>query len=181
MSYLNNAVNGAEGAFVDRAIAQLKQADVDVAEWDRANRQLDQRLLTREDQLRNFKEDSVSAAQSIAVLVGDNERVRGELEFLRKQNTRLMNDHVRAQDELAKMRSDLDLCSRAHGRLTDALATAQVEIDKMRLASNVPEDLQNKITTAQTDIGSVLRKLAAAADVLRFANQKLDEAKAPKK
>lgn len=153
MSYLNNAVNGAEGAFVDRAIAQLKQADVDVAEWDRANRQLDQRLLTREDQLRNFKEDSVSAAQSIAVLVGDNERVRGELEFLRKQNTRLMND----------------------------LATAQVEINKMRLASNVPEDLQNKITTAQTDIGSVLRKLAAAADVLRFANQKLDEAKAPKK
>lgn len=152
MSYLNNAVNGAEGAFVDRAIAQLKQADVDVAE---------------------FKEDSVSAAQSIAVLVGDNERVRGELEFLRKQNTRLMNDHVRAQDELAKMRSDLDLCSREHGRLTDALATAQVEINKMRLASNVPEDLQNKITTAQTDIGLVLRKLAAAADDLRFANKKL--------
>lgn len=47
MSYLNNAVNGTDGAFVDRAIAQLKQADVDVAEWDRANRQLAQRLLTR--------------------------------------------------------------------------------------------------------------------------------------
>lgn len=153
MSYLNNAVNGAEGAFVDRAIAQLKQADVDVDGWDRANRHLAQCLLTREDQLRNFKDDSVSAAQSIAVLVGDNERIREELEFLRKQNTQLM----------------------------DALATAQVEINKMRLASNVPEDLQNKITTAQTDIGSVLRKLAAAADVLRFANQKLDEAKAPKK
>lgn len=153
MSYLNNAVNGAEGAFVDRAIAQLKQADVDVDGWDRANRHLAQHLLTREDQLRNFKDDSVSAAQSIAVLVGDNERIRGELEFLRKQNTQLMDD----------------------------LATAQVEINKMRLASNVPEDLQNKITTAQTDIGSVLRKLAAAADVLRFANQKLDEAKAPKK
>lgn len=136
MRYIDAVVNGGEGAFVDRAIALLKQADSDTAALDEANKRLNARLT---DSLNDLKSASI-AIENLNRALG---MCQSDFAFFRKEN----------------------------GRLTNALDTAQAEINKMRLASNIPGDIQNKITTAQADIGSVLRKLSAASDVLDVAHQ----------
>lgn len=160
MSYLDNAVNGAEGAFVDRAIAQLKQADADVDTFRQVNAQLS---ASRED------------LKSAAVAIENLNRVLGEENDTRRGLERNVQE---LQQEVEKLRADLDFCQKANAHLMNDHVRAQEELAVMRMANSAS---LNKVTVAQSDIGSVLRKLVHACEVLRSANSTLEKAKEPAK